>query len=92
MVDLVQGRWFTGRLYDPSEGDYVCLSRDTPADKVMFAVQYGQDDNQTVRFAVYHDKSHKPYQHRFVSPTAASKLIQGAGARSGLAGDYLRNC
>jgi len=29
--------------------------------------QYGQNSERTFRFLVYHDKSNKPYQHRFTS-------------------------
>ncbi|KAJ3545018.1 hypothetical protein NM208_g2717 [Fusarium decemcellulare] len=31
--------------------------------------QYGQNKELTKRFLVYHDKEHKPYQHRFVENT-----------------------
>ncbi|KIW92486.1 uncharacterized protein Z519_06333 [Cladophialophora bantiana CBS 173.52] len=31
--------------------------------------QYGQDKEKTKRFLVFHDKSNKPYQHRFVENT-----------------------
>jgi len=40
--------------------------------------QYGQDKEQTIRFLVYHDKSNKPYQHRFISTSTASKFVNGA--------------
>ena len=31
--------------------------------------QYGQNNAKTSRFLVYHDKSRKPYQHRFINTT-----------------------
>ncbi|KIW29398.1 uncharacterized protein PV07_05215 [Cladophialophora immunda] len=31
--------------------------------------QYGQDKAMTTRFPFYHDKTNKPYQHRFVENT-----------------------
>ncbi len=36
--------------------------------------QYGQNKEQTFRFLVYHSKSNKAYQHRFINQTTASKI------------------
>ena len=49
------------------------------------AFQYGQNNEKTLRFLVYHNKSNKPYQHRFIETTAFSnignKIVEiGAGA------------
>lgn len=49
------------------------------------AFQYGQNNEQTLRFLVYHDKSNKPYQHRFIETTAFSNIgnkIVAVGAAS----------
>jgi len=35
--------------------------------QVTDAFQYGQDNEKTMRFLVYHNKDSKPYQHRFTS-------------------------
>ncbi|MCT7979822.1 hypothetical protein [Laspinema olomoucense] len=49
------------------------------------AFQYGQNNENTLRFLVYHNKKNKPYQHRFIETTAFSnigkKIVEvGAGA------------
>jgi hypothetical protein len=49
------------------------------------AFQYGQNNEKTLRFLVYHNKANKPYQHRFIETTAFSnignKIVEvGAGA------------
>lgn len=47
--------------------------------------QYGQNNEKTLRFLVYHDKSNKPYQHRFIETTAFSNIgskIVSVGAAS----------
>jgi hypothetical protein len=49
------------------------------------AFQYGQNNEKTLRFLVYHNKANKPYQHRFIETTAFSnignKIVSvGAGA------------
>ena len=54
--------------------------------KVGDAFQYGQDNDKTLRFLVYHNKANKPYQHRFIETTAFSnigKKIQKAGNEYG---------
>lgn len=54
--------------------------------KVDDAFQYGQDNDKTLRFLVYHNKANKPYQHRFIETTAFSnigKKIQKAGNEYG---------
>jgi len=38
------------------------------------AFQYGQDNDKTLRFLVYHNKANKPYQHRFIETTAFSNI------------------
>jgi hypothetical protein len=45
---------------------------------VTSAFQYGQDKQGTSRFLVFHEKSQKPYQHRFISTTTASNFMIGA--------------
>lgn len=40
--------------------------------KVDSAFQYGQNKENTVRFLVLHNKSNKPYQHRFVETSMLS--------------------
>ncbi|RAH44657.1 uncharacterized protein BO95DRAFT_171834 [Aspergillus brunneoviolaceus CBS 621.78] len=40
--------------------------------------QYGQKKDQSNRFLVYHDKSNKPYQHRFMENTLTSLGSKGA--------------
>lgn len=49
------------------------------------AFQYGQNNEKTLRFLVFHNKDNKPYQHRFIETTAFSnignKIVEvGAGA------------
>ncbi len=39
--------------------------------------QYGQNKEKTFRFLVYHDKTNKLYQHRFINQTIAAKLAAG---------------
>ncbi|KAH7137022.1 hypothetical protein B0J13DRAFT_625619 [Dactylonectria estremocensis] len=68
--------------------------------------QYGQDKDHIKRFLVYHDKGHRPYQHRFahsVLTTIGDKAVEFAAslgysdvgklrdALSGYLGDYLRD-
>lgn len=36
------------------------------------AFQYGQNNEKTLRFLVFHKKDNKPYQHRFIETTAFS--------------------
>ncbi|MDY6782558.1 MAG: hypothetical protein SW833_08430 [Cyanobacteriota bacterium] len=36
--------------------------------------QYGQNNEKSLRFLVYHNKSNKPYQHRFIETTAFSNI------------------
>lgn len=36
--------------------------------------QYGQNKEKTFRFLVYHSKSNKQYQHRFMNQTTVSKI------------------
>lgn len=38
------------------------------------AFQYGQNNEKTLRFLVYHNKANKPYQHRFIETTAFSNI------------------
>jgi hypothetical protein len=38
--------------------------------------QYGQDQEQTVRFLVYHNKKNKPYQHRFIETNKLEKMAK----------------
>ena len=38
------------------------------------AFQYGQNNEKTLRFLVYHDKATKPYQHRFIETTVFSNI------------------
>ena len=59
---------------------------DTCKLKVDSTFQYGQNKEKTVRFLVLHDKSNKPYQHRFVetsmlsmAATSAETVAKGAG-------------
>lgn len=40
--------------------------------------QYGQNKEKTMRFLVLHDKSNKPYQHRFISTSTLSTFASGA--------------
>ena len=42
--------------------------------QVSEAFQYGQNNEKTLRFLVYHNKSNKPYQHRFIETTAFSNI------------------
>ncbi|MGB3514374.1 MAG: hypothetical protein WBA93_35215 [Microcoleaceae cyanobacterium] len=66
--------------------------------------QYGQNNEKTLRFLVYHDKSNKPYQHRFIETTAFSNIGNKIGAFTSIfggdtivdigksfIGDYLRD-
>lgn len=53
--------------------------------QVNEAFQYGQNNEKTLRFLVFHNKADKPYQHRFIETTAFSnignKIVEvGAGA------------
>lgn len=38
------------------------------------AFQYGQNNEKTLRFLVFHNKDNKPYQHRFIETTAFSNI------------------
>ncbi len=38
------------------------------------AFQYGQNNEKTLRFLVYHNKADRPYQHRFIETTAFSNI------------------
>ena len=38
------------------------------------AFQYGQSNEKTLRFLVYHNKANKPYQHRFIDTPAFSNI------------------
>ncbi|MDB9519429.1 hypothetical protein PN466_21020 [Roseofilum reptotaenium CS-1145] len=49
--------------------------------------QYGQNNEKTLRFLVYHDKSNKPYQHRFIETTAFSNIGRKISAISAAAGE-----
>lgn len=40
--------------------------------------QYGQNNEQTFRFLVYHNKSDKPFQHRFVTKNTFVKFAKSA--------------
>ena len=46
--------------------------------KVNSKFQYGQNKEKTMRFLVLHDKSNKPYQHRFISTSTLSTFANGA--------------
>ena len=48
--------------------------------KVDSRFQYGQNKEKTMRFLVLHDKSNKPYQHRFISTSTLSTFASGAEA------------
>ena len=48
--------------------------------KVDDRFQYGQNSEKTMRFLVLHDKSNKPYQHRFISTSTLSTFADGAKA------------
>ncbi|KAK7428262.1 hypothetical protein QQZ08_005159 [Neonectria magnoliae] len=67
--------------------------------------QYGQDKDRTRRFLVFHDKDHRPYQHRFahsILQTLGDKGVEFAAslgfpdvgklrdALGRFTGDYLR--
>jgi hypothetical protein len=56
---------------------------------VSSGFQWGQDKKTepTARFLVYHDKSNKPYQHRFVSTSTASRFMIGTEELAEQAGD-----
>lgn len=45
--------------------------------------QYGQDNEKTFRFLVYHNKSYRPYQHRFINTSTASKIASWSKAKAG---------
>ncbi|PLX43552.1 MAG: hypothetical protein C0605_03925 [Hyphomicrobiales bacterium] len=49
--------------------------------------QYGQSKDKASRFLVYHDRSFKPYQHRFVNTTIAANFARGAQQLATDAGD-----
>lgn len=53
--------------------------------KVSKAFQYGQNKEQTLRFVVWHDKSNKPYQHRFLSTSTLTTFSDGAQQLAGAA-------
>ena len=46
--------------------------------KVDGRIQYGQNSEKTMRFLVLHDKSNKPFQHRFVNTSTLSTFASGA--------------
>lgn len=46
--------------------------------KVDDRFQYGQNKEKTMRFLVLHDKSNKPFQHRFVNTSTLSAFASGA--------------
>ena len=48
--------------------------------KIDQSFQYGQNKEKTVRFLVLHNKSNKPYQHRFVETSMLSMAASGAEA------------
>ncbi|NES78280.1 MULTISPECIES: hypothetical protein [unclassified Okeania] len=50
------------------------------------AFQYGQNNEKTLRFLVYHNKSNKPYQHRFIETTAFSNIGKKIVASANAAG------
>lgn len=37
--------------------------------------QYGQNNEKTFRFLVYHNKAYRPYQHRFINTSTVSKIV-----------------
>lgn len=43
--------------------------------------QYGQNNEKTFRFLIYHNKSYRPYQHRFINTSTASKIAGLAKAK-----------
>ncbi|MDJ1173614.1 hypothetical protein [Roseofilum capinflatum] len=49
--------------------------------------QYGQNQEKTLRFLVYHNKSNKPYQHRFIETTAFSNIGNKIAAVGSAAGE-----
>jgi hypothetical protein len=60
--------------------------------KVDSAFQYGQNNEKTVRFLVLHNKSNKPYQHRFVETSMLSMAATGAentAKSAGLIGGFV---
>jgi hypothetical protein len=65
------------------QGQDKCTVEDTSA------FQYRQDNDKTNRFLVFHEKTNKPYQHRFISTSIASKFAIGADALAESAGGIL---
>ena len=62
------------------------------------AFQYGQNNEKTLRFLVFHNKDNKIYQHRFIETTAFSEIaskiepyIPLPDITKALFGDYLRD-
>jgi hypothetical protein len=60
------------------QGDETTLK--VPVDS---SFQYGQNKDKTFRFLVYHNKTNKPYQHRFINQTTAAKLAAAAKQLTG---------
>ena len=58
------------------------------------AFQYGQNNEKTLRFLVYHNKANKPYKHRFIQSHAfqniANKIVAIGGAGSGIWGEAIK--
>ena len=65
-----------------AQGFVPILQEKCKNDKCMMKVdsrfQYGQNKEKTMRFLVFHEKSNKPYQHRFISTSTLSTFANGA--------------
>ena len=56
---------------------------------VTNAFQYGQNSSKTRRFLVFHDKSRKPYQHRFITTNTLGKAGYFTEGFVNIAGKYI---
>ncbi|THU86513.1 hypothetical protein K435DRAFT_868180 [Dendrothele bispora CBS 962.96] len=66
---FVQKNWFDNKL-----NKFATVDGNTARVTITEKLQYGQKNAQgDFRFVVYHDTSHKPYQHRFIETTLLAK-------------------
>lgn len=57
---------------------------------VSKSFQYGQNSKKTRRFLVYHDKSRKPFQHRFITTSTLGKAGYFTDGFVNIAGKYIK--
>ncbi|KAH0603166.1 uncharacterized protein H6S33_008170 [Morchella sextelata] len=104
VILFVQGNWYNSGASPAEHVSKIGKAVDGSYEiKLDARFQYGQKNKEGEnRFLVYHNKSNKPYQHRFMATLIqgqvaewAKKLIPVAQAQDGLAlmtslfGDYL---